>query len=311
MDTSIFASLQRHGFRSLRLTDVTSTDDHAKIAALADYIAHAPRVVESYTNIVLLYGIPDYDDDFNGDFNFLGLDDAAQLNPLVAHMPRATRTLNVRFPIWDAAMGACLPLAAPLKELYFGCMPMAGVFDESIEISVAALAQIVPKLPATLTVLNLDEWPFGGTHVAGLLAQHMPPHLTLLAMTQCKLTDDDVALLLWPRGLHTLRVHGARITTGPVRLPARLKTLELNGCASLADENFAWVNELPRDLEVLDVRETRVGDGFATALLARMPMRDPTRNGGGLVVKIAETRISPMAEWRLRSKFWVHGNADV
>ncbi|KNE68063.1 hypothetical protein AMAG_13236 [Allomyces macrogynus ATCC 38327] len=291
---SVLGSLPRDGFQSLRLSAAVVTDMvHAQLAALDQCVAQCPRIVQNF-RLVIKFPV--------------GSHLPPELHRMVSNLPLATYRLKVDVPLWDATMGAHLPLAVPLKELILGCMPMPGPFRGSPSAAVAALAQIVSRLPETLTLLRLSKWPIAGTAIAGLLSQHMPPHLTHLALMECGLTDQDLAQLAWPSRLHTLHLHGNMISTGPVGLPARLRVLELNLCWYLGDQDVAWVHALPCHLETLNVRSTRVGDQFAAALLTRMSRRDSKQTKARLAVLIGDTRVSAKAEKRLASKFWTQGS---
>ncbi|KNE68053.1 hypothetical protein AMAG_13226 [Allomyces macrogynus ATCC 38327] len=250
-DPATFASLPRTGMQYLDLVLQRGGSGRPEnAAALARLVAGFPTTVESFSWMM------------QRSWHYGRRADATSLHSIVARFPLATRQLSVSLPSWDAVIGASLPLIPPLWSLSLESEPN---IDRSAD-PVGALAAIAPRIPATLADLALNSWPIGdGTPALAALAQHLPPHIRSLSLMGCHLTCADLEQFVWPSTLRRLDLKGNGLTTGPKRLPHRLKELDLSANGSLSDTE-TWIAELPSALEVLSLGETCVSDRVGMAL---------------------------------------------
>ncbi|KNE67038.1 hypothetical protein AMAG_12115 [Allomyces macrogynus ATCC 38327] len=248
-DPLTFAALPRNGMHDLRLTFYLVASERPEDLTALDRLADGfPTTVETFSCEI--------DRPWNDPVM------AASLHAFFGHIPLATSTLHMKLPIWDAVMGAALPLAPQLQTLTLENEPD----DDPEPDLLAALVEIIPRIPATVTHLTLDAWPFGiDERAVTLLVQHLPPQLVSLSLQDSFLQNDHLERFTLPSTLTHLDLHGNRLTVGPTHLPHQLVYLDLSENL-LDDKQPEWVHHLPLSLEELSLYENNVGDRVGMAL---------------------------------------------
>ncbi|KAJ3362002.1 hypothetical protein GGF32_006744 [Allomyces javanicus] len=209
--------------------------------------------------------------------------------PFTLKLTPVKRDLTVLLPLWQADTVRALPLAKGLTRLSLsrGDDP-------------AVLRDLFPRLPTTLTTLNLESWPLHGHGAMTLLARHMPPRLQSLTLVDCQLERTDLAAIAaWPRSLTHLRLPFNRIDALPVPLPPRLREFNLV-FNPLKQEECAWIVDLPRSLRHLELPSTTNAEAWAPWLLALLPRNSPHEK---IMLGMDVSTLSKQMQERLREAF--------
>ncbi|KAJ3349690.1 hypothetical protein GGF32_005314, partial [Allomyces javanicus] len=181
--------------------------------------------------------------------------------PLAINLPPVKRTLTVLLPLWRPETVRAPPLAPGLTRL-----SLSRGDDPTTPSS------LFPRLPVTLTTLNLESWPLHG----------------------------HGAISVWPRSLTHLCFPFNRVDALPVPLPPRLRELNLS-FNPLKQEECSWIVDLPRSLRCLTLpSSTNAAGAWAPWLLALLLRNSPREK---ITLGMDVSTLSEQMQERLREAF--------
>ncbi|KAJ3361353.1 hypothetical protein GGF32_007399 [Allomyces javanicus] len=176
----VLSALPRSTLRKLDLAIVIGKDETDDL--LLQLTSSWPNVIESLSLSV------------NSDHTDRAATDVLSL---VTKLPVVMRTLSIKVPHWDVVLCQTLLVMSSFEQLKL----------DAVDQDLTHLADLFTTLPKSLTHVDLSNLRLGGnTNATQALAQHMPPNLVSLNLTECHLTAADLDHLTkrWPATLRRI-----------------------------------------------------------------------------------------------------------